>query len=199
MNTNVIAPIIFVLLADLAPAEQWLFPVQNSHPTIPTESELLLNQSADLAIWEHASRNYVMRFIDPEAPFPGTNVIHIYTILPKAKNKGYTRETVTLKVVKTDSKTTWRLAKKESQSLDSQQVEKCHALFKQLLLSIRYIDAVMGPGPDEATIKWECSRELDGFGYRMQATQFGFPRADKDSKLIEEISRVLIGPVSNER
>ncbi len=181
---------IWIFFSLTCSGNDWIFPVQNTYPAIPTKSQVLLVQSVNLAIWEHASRKFVMRFVDPGMQFLGTKQICIYTIIPSEKDKGYSREVITLK---RDGEFKWKLAEKKVQSVDSKQVEKCHAAFKQLLLSVRFIAEYMGPGPDEAIIGWECSRELDGLSWRMQATQFGYPRLEKDVKLFEEIFNVVHG------
>jgi hypothetical protein len=131
-----------------------------------------------------------MRFIIPGIVFPGTEKIEVCTIVPNKGTQTYSREIVILTL---DDKHAWRMNKKEVQTVDTLQVKKCHASFKKILLSIRYIDKIMGPAPDGIIVNWECSRELDGLGFRMQATQFDMPKTEDAMKVINSISDLMRG------
>ena len=85
------------------------------------------------------------------------------------------------------------MGERRSKAIDILQVEKCHAALKKLMLSMRYIDKIMVPGLDVPLISWECSRDLKGRGFRMQATQIDEPKMEEDAKIDKLMFDVVRG------
>jgi hypothetical protein len=160
---------------------QWVYPMENrtSHG-ITSEDEFAKYQQAEYAVWRHASRDFLFRWITP-IPVYAYHVGSTITArsIIGSDSYGYHLETVELQQ---GAEGKWVVLNKTVAPAESAKVKQGYEIFVKHLLNAKMHADGQGMGLDVPVTLWECQSPNKERSAILQGTDAGDPTTEEDKK-----------------
>ena len=175
-----------------AEVRQWVYPMENRTARgIISEDEFARYQQAEYAVWRHASRDFLFRWITPipvYAHYVGSTITARSII--GSDTYGYHLETVELQH---GAEGKWVVLSKTVTPADSEKVKQGHEIFIKYLLNAKMNAEGQGMGLDDPVTLWECQVPNRQKSVILQGTDGGAPTAEGDLKNYKSLVDLLCG------